>query len=70
MGKAIMNPSTIGSVDMNQFVIKYYTWAGGISTPAIFATSDDYVFMKQDNTNILSSVLTFTSTSYSHNDYV
>lgn len=55
---------------MKQFVIKYYTWADGVSTPAIFATSDDYVFMKQDDTIIPSSVLTFTSTSYTHHDYV
>ncbi len=55
---------------MNQFVVKYYTWADGVSTPAIFATSDDYVFMKQDATNIISPALTFTSTSYTHHDYL
>ncbi len=64
-----MNPMSAGSINMNQFVIKYYTWPDGIATPAIFSNSDDYVFMKQDNSNIGSSALTFTSTAWAHNDY-
>ena len=74
IGKAIMNPvSRLGVSDrvfMNQFVVKYYTWANDENPPAIFATSDDFCFMRQDSTQISSSVfLTYTSTTIGHHDY-
>jgi hypothetical protein len=61
VGLAIINPSN-SSINLNNFVVRYYTWPKG-TTPTIFPNSDDYVFMKQDSTN-LASVISFTSTAY------
>lgn len=74
IGLAIINPlSKLGAsnrVYLNNFVIKYYTWANDDNPPAIFATSDDYCFMRQDSTRLSgSSYLTYTSTTGSHHDY-
>ncbi len=74
IGKAIINPvSKLDSSDrmyLNKFVIKYYTWANDDNPPAIFATSDDYCFMRQDLTRLSSSAfLTYTSTTVGHHDY-
>jgi hypothetical protein len=59
IGKAIINPLTeLGASDRvytNNFVIKYYTWANDDNPPAIFATSDDYCFMRQDSTVLSAS---------------
>jgi hypothetical protein len=52
LGKALVNPlSVLGASSrmyLNNFVIKYYTWTDDNNPPAIFATSDDYCFMRQD----------------------
>lgn len=54
---------------LNTFVIKYYTWANDDNPPAIFATSDDYAFIKQDITQIPSTTyLTYTSITNPHHD--
>ena len=49
---------------MADFVFRFYTWEDG-PNPILLTTEeniDDYVFMKQDGTNIPSSTLTYTST--------
>ena len=70
-----MNPvSKLGGSDtmyLNNFVIKYYTWSNDDNPPAIFATSDDYCFMKQDSTRLSGSAyLTYTSITTGHHDFV
>lgn len=74
IGKAIINPvSKLGSLDrmyLNNFVIKYYTWANDDNPPAIFATSDDYCFNKQDSSYLSNTAfLTYTSTTVGHHDF-
>ena len=71
-GKAIKNPSTNG-VNINQFVIRYYTWPDSMTRPTITRGSDDWCFMKQDSTNIGSSAISmtqFTSTVYAQHTYL
>ncbi len=77
VGKAVVNPLSVlgGSSRMylNNFVIKYYTWADDNNPPAIFATSDDYCFMKQDTSQLSGSAyLTYSASSVmqAHHDSV
>ena len=63
IGYAFINPVVSTSIDHNKFVIRYYTWPDGYSQPNIVAGSDDWCFMKQDSTNIGSSVITFNALS-------
>ena len=76
LGKAIINPlSKMAALDrvlLNQFTIKYYTWANDDNPPAIFATSDDFCFMRQDSTRLSGSVFLSYNTSsitVGHHDY-
>ena len=57
-GESIINPINSASIDLNTFVVKYYTWDGD-QEPGLFTNSDDYVFFKQDSTNIASSAVNF-----------
>ncbi len=56
LNNAIINPLTkftlTNRVYTKDFVIKYYTWNDDNNPPAIIATSDDFVFMKQDATQL------------------
>lgn len=72
-GLAFINPVVSNVISMNKFVIRYYTWPDGQSQPNIVAGSDDWCFMKQDDTNIGSDTRSFTSystTYYSRHTYV
>ena len=61
-GLSIRNPVNSGSINLNQFVIRYYTWTGS-SVPVLYANSDNFAFFKQDNSFIGSSSITYV-TSY------
>lgn len=61
-GLSIRNPINNSTINLNQFVIRYYTWIGS-DTPVLYANSDNFVFFKQDSTYIGSSLTTFV-TSY------
>jgi len=65
---AIINPSN-SSINLNKFIIRYYTWNTAVA-PTIFPNSDDYTFMKQDSSNLLSSTVSFTSTAYNPHTFV
>jgi len=57
---------------LNNFEIKYYTWLNDDNPPAIFATSDDYCFNKQDASQINNTVyIAYNSSSITvgHHDY-
>lgn len=63
-GLSIINPINNSTIYYNQFVIKYYTWVG-TAVPALYASTDDYVFFKQDSTYINGgSTITYTGTYY------
>ena len=71
-GLAIQNPTT-NRVNLNGFVIRYYTWPDGQSNPGVVSASDNWCFMKQDSSNIGSSQLSFTdytSTVYNTHTYI
>lgn len=68
MGLSILNPAVAMSMNMNQLEVKFYTW-NTVSAPAVFSTSDDYVFMKQDATRIPSSTVSWTDTSYTRHTF-
>lgn len=57
-GLSIRNPVTSTSINLNQFVIRYYTWTGS-SVPVLYANSNDFTFFRQDSTNIASSTISF-----------
>ena len=60
-GLAINNPINSGSINKNQFVVKYYTWEGDVQ-PTLSSLSDDYVFFKQDSSFIPSGTLSYGTT--------
>lgn len=62
-GLSIRNPVNSGTVDQNQFVIRYYTWTGS-SVPVLYANSDDFAFFKQDSSYIASSSIFYATTYY------
>lgn len=59
VGFAFISPVVSTSINFNKFVIRYYTWPDGQSKPNIVAGSDDWCFMKQDDTNIPSGTMSF-----------
>ena len=61
-GLAIINPINSASINLNQFVFKFYTWSGS-TQPVLNPAPDDYVFFKQDSTYISSSAISY-SVSY------
>lgn len=50
-------------------MVRYYTWEGE-QNPALFPNSEDYVFMKADDSQISSSTVSFTGTFYAKHDYL
>jgi len=55
------------------FTIRYYTWPNGQSMPSIVPGSDNWCFMKQDSSNIVSTNIQYTkysSTNYSQHSYL
>ena len=60
-GLAIINPQNSGSINLNQFTFKFYTW-DGTATPVLNPNTDDYVFFKQDSTYVSSSTITYSTT--------
>jgi hypothetical protein len=65
-GLAFLNPVSATTLNMNQFVVRYYTWPDGQSNPGVVAASDNWCFMKQDSTRISSSTISFNSLSSSY----
>jgi len=70
-GLAIKAPVT-NQVNFNMFVIRYYTWPNTQSNPGITAGSDNWCFMKQDSSNIGSTLITWNkyNSYYSQHSYL
>ena len=59
--------------NINQFVVKYYTWPDTMSMPSIPARSEKWAFMKQDSSRMSSSTLPrtdYTTTKYARHNYI
>ena len=68
IGYSIINPETSSSINLNQFVIRYYTWPDSQTSPVLFPNSDDYVFFKADSTKIPSSTFSYSANNYDKHD--
>lgn len=68
-GLSIINPINSGSINLNSFVVKFYTWTT-TDIPVLYPSSDDYVFFKQDVTNIASSTITYTGSYINKHDFI
>ena len=50
-GQAFINAVSLPQVSKSSFEFKYYTWEQE-QAPLLLLSNDDYVFMKQDDTNL------------------
>jgi len=69
-GLAFQNPILNSSINLNQFIIRYYTWPVGTTNPGVTAGNDNWCFMRQDSTLLTSSSISFSSTYYTPHTYV